>query len=396
MKIKWTEALYILLAFTFCFMFKIQQIFLANILFFVLLLLTCRKVRFGPMALVSFALFIVAVLVSTVAYLGNVPFGIRSLFQLCFNFQYIFLLVNMDYNNKKLDGYILLFSIVLSVWIIAAYILSGSAFKYTLPQLLIIGRAWGTKLICGWPNETVLPLLYGLFLNLFVQKQSKVRKAVVTAILCFALLLTTSRSAFLGAGVMIAFFVFKNIFKLPVQKRNKFLGIIGGCVLVVAIFVLTNNDLRTRLFYMADRNINVVVAMDYWKSRPILGYGGNTLDILYTYDPSPLVDRNLQHTHNTILELLVRYGALGLVTFLLLLWCSVRKIRKPEAICALVLFWGLSLFQIYFRNFIFLMIIILLIKRYTPAAKQYAFQIDVEKIRLAVLQKLNRKQIPNE
>ena len=167
MKKEWTrDILYILLAFSFCFMFEIQRVFVANFFFVLLLLFKLKKVGISKISLVSFFAFMTVVVISTVAYIGNVPFEARNLLQTFFNVQYLFLLFALDFDNEKLDKYIHFFSVVIAVWVIIAFLYSGTFHQFSLAQVLVIGRQWGKGFLSGWPNETVLPILYGLFLNL--------------------------------------------------------------------------------------------------------------------------------------------------------------------------------------------------------------------------------------
>ena len=344
MKNKWlNNGLYMALAFTFCFMFRVQQVFVANAVFMVLFFVFYRKVSIDRISAISFLAFIAVVVISTLSYIGALPFGIRNLFQFGYNFQYVFLLLSFGLNNKKLDRCILLFAVIFSAWIILAYLFSGTVTEYSFSQLMIIGRTWGKDLINGWPNETVLPLLYALFLNLFTDKKSKISRVVIAVILYIALILTTSRTGILGGGLILAYYILKVTLKLPKEQKKIIFGLAGAVAVFAVVFVLANDSLRTRLFYMEDRETNMVVAFDYLRERLMFGHGGNTLDVLINNDPNPMVDRNLGHTHNTILELLVRYGVLGLASFLFMLWCSFRKIRNPDGIFALVLFWGIYL-----------------------------------------------------
>jgi len=83
------ELLYILLAFFACFIFQIEGIFVANIVFVVFFLTNCREIRINRKALICFGAFWVVVLISTVAFSQQVDFGLRNVVQMVFNLQYL-------------------------------------------------------------------------------------------------------------------------------------------------------------------------------------------------------------------------------------------------------------------------------------------------------------------
>lgn len=358
---------YLIIAFFFCYMVQVKDIFIANIAFGILFLTKCRNLRFSKKALVSYLLFTGTMLISTIAFAGQRFPDIRDMIKLVFNFQYIFFLMDFDYDNERLDRYIFYCALAVSGWICATYVISGTAAQYNIIQLQSMGRMWGQALTPGWCNVTVLPILYGLYLNLFVIRNNLWKTLLVSAFFCVTLLLITSRTGFLGAVALISIYLVKCVWGLPKKTRCFVLG--GGAALtaLVAFFFLKDSVILPRLLYTADRREIMAVCIDYIKQRPILGFGGNSLSVVMEILPNSVSQFNWGHTHNTILELLIRYGSLGTAFFLLMVGFMFFKMKSSEGRCVYVLFWVLSLFQIYFRTFVFMLIIILLIKRYSPS-----------------------------
>lgn len=74
------------------------------------------------------------------------------------------------------------------------------------------------------------------------------------------------------------------------------------------------------------------------------------------------------HTHNTIFEMLIRYGLLGTIPFLLLLISIYKKIEDPDMKYLFLLLLFLSLFQVFIRdfNFLFFLYVLSIGKQHYP------------------------------
>jgi len=354
------ELLYILLAFFACFIFQIEGIFVANIVFVVFFLTNCREIRINRKALICFGAFWVVVLISTVAFSQQVDFGLRNVVQMVFNLQYLFLFTDFTYDRKKLENYYFRFAMVLAAWILLTFVCTGTAFEYNLIKMQTEARMWGDIWTPGWPNVTVLPLVFGVYLALFAIDTTPKRRYWAVGILCAAIYLTTSRSGFLGAGLIIGYYLFGLFLKLSTRNKKRLCIVLGVCTLVALVFLISDDDLVKRLFYTKDRQNIAKVCLEYIKERPFLGYGGNTLDVIGELFSTETAIMEWSHTHNTLLELLIRYGILGAGTFLLMLWFVFRDIETREGKFMFLAFWILSLFQIYFRSFVFLLVLIML------------------------------------
>ena len=366
------ELLYILLAFFACFIFQVEGIFVANIVFVVFFLTHCQEIRINKKALICFGVFWMVVLVSTVAFSQQVGFNLRNVVQMVFNLQYLFLFTDFTYDRKKMETCYFRFSLVLAVWILLTFLCTGTAFSYNLIQIQIqpAGRMWGDICTPGWPNVTVLPLVYGVYLALFSMDMPPKKRYWAVGILCAAMYLTTSRSGFLGAGLIIGYYLFGLFVKMSKRHKKQLLIALGVCVLAAAIVLLLDENLARRLFFTGDRQNIATICLGYLKERPLLGYGGNTLDVLMELYPTDIAMMEWGHTHNTLLELLIRYGILGAGAFLLMLWFVFRDLGTREGKFLFLMFWFLSLFQIYFRSFVFLLIVILVLKKHRKETEE--------------------------
>ena len=93
--------LYILLAVTFCFMFRIGSVFVANIVVIPFLLRHCKTLTVNKRSLLCFLLFLGTAIASIISFSDYVPFKLRNLVQFVFNIQYILLIVDFGFDDKK-------------------------------------------------------------------------------------------------------------------------------------------------------------------------------------------------------------------------------------------------------------------------------------------------------
>lgn len=149
----------------------------------------------------------------------------------------------------------------------------------------------------------------------------------------------------------------KNAINISIIKY----GFIVICLVGVTVLVLINDsDLITRLFYTTDRMELMQDVLSYVKERPLIGYG-NSYDVLYHMFDYNITQINWGHAHNTVLELLLRSGSVGLIFYSIFIWSVGKDIKDIDDKVLFWLFWLLSLFQIYFKCFIFILFIVLLI-----------------------------------
>lgn len=354
------------IAFFSCFMFQWHNIYLANIVFVIGFIYSWMKngrLHVFKNGMIYFLFYFVWVACSIILYLPYKTVDKRNLIQFVYNLQYIFWIVHVKTEKKKLRYAFYVCSKLLAISIVGAWVLNYAG-THNIIYLLVGNRMWGEKLFGGWPNGTVLPLLYGLYMEM--KHTSRFRPIIILDIfiLYFALLLTTSRTGLLAGFFIITYFiVFRDGFSLKT--------VAGVCVLICSLIffidvIMNNKDagLVGRMLMTNDRMNIYLSSLEYIKRRPISGLGGNTFDYAYETFGSTIAPWNWGHTHNTIFELLIRYGSVGLITFAMYIIYLYKRIRDKDDRFAFLLFWIISLMQIFLKDFVFLIMIWTLIPNY--------------------------------
>jgi O-antigen ligase len=152
---------------------------------------------------------------------------------------------------------------------------------------------------------------------------------ILFAVLVAGLLFTTKRGDWIAttAAVLIYGLVFNKRFAL-------------AFVAVAACVVLAVTPFRERLFTLArpmDNSSDRVVlwqnALSHADKHPILGFGPQTFDSVFTAR-AETSDKGIGGWHNDWIQLYIESGALGIITFCLLLgsiaYCSLVLIRTPH------------------------------------------------------------------
>lgn len=352
----------LLFSFFSAFMYQFAGIFVANILFVLMFIFKFRKIRiYNKNALIVFVIFIIWVLISTGIFAVQYhSFTIRNFVQLVFNIQYVFLATAVSYNHNKLEKWYIRCSMLLSAAIFVAFIYTGS-FRNII-NLFGPGRMWAEGIIPGWPNSTAIPLLYALFIVLKEKEFEKLRYIYVS-VFFVATMLTTSRSCILGAVLIIIYFCALRGKSVSLNTVLKYCAIAGIFVIAFVILIKNNEWLAYRFSVTWDRQEIFGAVMEYTKQRPLIGYGGNSFDIVFDMFGSSVTAYNWGHTHNTVLEFLLRYGVVGLILFCMYLFNIVKSINDRDTKYFVVILLALSLAQIYIKNFVFLGIIFFAIQR---------------------------------
>lgn len=317
------------------------------------------KISNSGVKIALFILFIIWATISTVVYMIVYKnLSIRNIIQYVFTLQYFIFLIDLEIDLKEFEKWLFRFSIVLSLMIIILFVATGQ-YIY-LSTLFTTGRLWAVTYIPGWPNTTPIPLLFGLWLS-FRQNKSFIYKVFIV----IALFLTTSRAALLGIAVIFAYFIIK-------KYKEAFLKFIFVLLPIVALFTFYFNDimnmvfqiipsLKYRLSVSYDRMDILNTTMNYVSKRPLLGYGSNSLDqVIEQFGNVSKYNIVWQHTHNWVLDILLRYGAIGLALFTFFIASILLKIRDKDKQFLFFLIIILSLFQTYMRNFCILFLLVYL------------------------------------
>lgn len=348
------------LIFAICFVstLGIGSLLLSNIAFIPLVVkessarLTIKKNN----ALRFYLVFLGWTIISTFVF--SIQYGMlstRTLIQLFFNVLYGVWFLDVKINWKKLEGYIIFFSYILGAYIVFLYFKTGM-FKVPINIFFSVYREWAIDYLPNWPNDIGVPLLFSCFLVLKSDKKTVIDYVGLLFLMC-ALLLTTSRTSALGCIIIVCYFIY-------LYRYNRILKYILGafaCVGLLFVFynIFNNSDydeILRRLTSSGDRMDIFRVCRMLICERPFGGYGSHTLDeILPQFNFPTLLD--WPHTHNTVLELLIRYGIVGTFFYLAMLLSLYKGIKANEAKFGWFFFWFISLFQIFFRTFTFIFII---------------------------------------
>lgn len=366
--------LYWLVAFTATFLLQISNVYVANIVFFVWILIRiiARELRisFDQKGLHIFIFYLGWILFSMLIFVLQYPyFKVRNIIQYIYNFQYIILIVDGTIDKNKLRNAMHVCSYLLAITIIGLWVTRTGMMSIT--TLVVHHREWAEGYIGGWPNGTVLPLIFGVYMEMkAIMRDRKLIGVAGLGILLFALLLCTSRTGYVGAALVIIYFLFteregtKRWWKI---LKHAISIVMIAIVITSVISIIATNEMGGRMFMVADRMDIFKDVFVYVSNRPITGYGGNSVDVVYKVVGRTATGINWGHTHNTILELLIRHGIVGMVAFVLLVFRVSKRITSKEDKAMYWLLWGLSVLQIFYKDFVFLLLVYMLI----PSKKDY-------------------------
>lgn len=343
-------------------MYDFHNIFIANILFAAAVLyeaLLGKKVWIRNIAYVNILLaFLLWNLFSIAMFANYYKPASRNIIQFLYSFQYIVWVCYGLIDKEKLKKGIFIFSHILA-FMVVTYWIRNIRVEEEIGYTLVYNRMWGEGVFPGWPNAIVLPMLFGMYLDFTYKGFPKLFRATGALLECAALFLTTSRAGLLGAmGIFFYFLVLKRAFFGKIALGS---AALSGAVVVVDSLLSNNSRLLARLVGMGDRMEIYRSVIEYSAARPFTGYGGNSFDVVYDLFGSTMASINYGHSHSTIFELILRYGYIGLGLYLLYVALVSKQIKSKNDRFMFLLLWGLSLFQIYFRNFVFLILVFLTI-----------------------------------
>lgn len=339
----------IIFCFFLVFSYELERVYISNIIFFVLfLLLTVDKLKLHSYVKNrtsnTLLLFIVSVTISTlIYYYHGDTFETRSLIQYIFNFQYLFLIYYLDLDYELIKKWLIKFSILYACLLIIAFFLIGQNIQEFKTNTFI------SNYFPGWPNG--IPLIF--FTVVFFTRHSRY-SLFYKIFFLIAILLTGSRGGLLGFTLVLLLPLYENYKKLIISLTS-----------ISIILLLTFNSINldeqnpeNRLLRTYDRLDIFLTTYSLVKERPLLGYGGNTIDQLQNVpiDHRPIL--NWGHTHNLLLEVMLRYGIISLILFSLFLYYRIKDIYLSDYKYMFMVLLILSLFQIFIRDFIFLYLLI--------------------------------------
>jgi O-antigen ligase len=181
--------------------------------------------------------------------------------------------------------------------------------------------------------EMLAPLPFLLCLSQRPERRLPLLGAGVLMVLSVFLCRSRGGMAALGAEL-----IFIAVFLSRIRHRAKSFAAIGVIVAVLAVLIVWvgSDPVVHRLTDMKDAN-RVSIFKDtlhLWWSRPVLGYGSGTFDLVYPTFQSFVVDSVINHAHNDYLELLSETGLIGaglIAWFLVLVYRKATRQLRPGA-----------------------------------------------------------------
>lgn len=259
--------------------------------------------------------------------------------------------------NTREDWYRYLFGAVTSTAVVGLYGLAQYfrlSFVLNLEGSRPLGTIGNASFFAGF-------MIFGIMLSLYLLQwtEKPAAKWYLRSVFGFELLmlyLSQSRGAFLAAAA--AFFIYFLFAVFKSRRRLVRLGALVGLVFLASSavllyasrqseFVRTHGTLN-RLASISRADITTQSRLDTWnaalagwKDRWFLGYGHNNFNVAFNkYFPARIFkDAGSQvwfdRAHNTLLDVLVMYGVVGLAAYLTLLAIALAIIfklyRRPPA-----------------------------------------------------------------
>ena len=354
----------IMLSFFAVYIFAIHNIFVINIVFVLFLLTTIllrgKLVRLvlGNTSWIYYAYICwIIVDVLLVEITRNYGIGTRNLVQLIYELQYFFLLIDTDLDINSITDWIVRIATIYSIIVIALFFCTGTFLR--IADLYGVAREWGEAFFPGGTTSAPIPFILSLFIA-FKKNCSLWQRILIT----IGGLLFPSRVSLLGMVIIWMWFTYEQM-----SGTFKVLSIFSLAILILCgsgLFEALANKLPAlthRLTVSWDRMEIMSVVLDCFKKHPILGYGGKTLGQFWTQENLTTASGVAwAHTHNFLLELIIRYGLPGCLFFLSLMIALFRRIKSTDYKFIFLLMIFMALFQTYLKEFYYLFYIILFIK----------------------------------
>ena len=204
-------------------------------------------------------------------------------------------------------------------------------------------------------------LLLGIFLTLFLigesaSKKGKVGYALLAIVQFSALYCTQTRGAFLGLLVGIAVYLAVGVFVYAAKKKLLF----GGALALLIAGVVAAG----LLYYQHSSNSvgddTIQNRLLVWRGsgqamleQPIFGWGAGNFEVAFNahYDPA-LSEIFFDHAHNSVLDMGVRFGAVGAFWYLLFFVVLLRGVRQAHRFQYISAHAGIALSALLIAYFI--------------------------------------------
>jgi O-antigen ligase len=281
-----------------------------------------------------------------------------------FHFYLFFLALSSIFYSDKESIKKLVFTSIVINFVVALFPILELLKIIPLPSGENLARPGG---VFGNPTFFAGFLLVHLFLMgwyylVYGKKESQNKKIflIIGGIVSFIVFLwVQTRGSILGflAGLFVA--LVASIFLIPNKKYKKWSAVAAGIIVVAGIlFIIFQPQIqkssisknipvvgRLASISLSDtstraRLLNWQRSFEWWKQRPILGYGQDmfyqVFDKNYTTDDFALSVERFDRAHNKFFDVLVMNGIVGLLAYLFLLgvaaYLIIKKIKKSENI----------------------------------------------------------------
>lgn len=228
---------------------------------------------------------------------------------------------------------------VLSIAVIVAYFATAQYVHGISIFIYPVLRLWGFEIFPDWPNFFGFLISLGLMINwIYLGHRNW---AIINFV---AIVATTSRSAMIGAILLIVYLLW------TMRKSRMLLLICGG--LLLALFIYLNLDvllaisesqtnLLNRIFKIQDRLLIWNAALEFMSVKPLIGLGAISFEAA-----------NVSSFHNSYFESIIRYGIVGFIVWLLMLLPTslYRTSFSKGYICILATFLIAAFFNNILRH----------------------------------------------
>ncbi len=233
----------------------------------------------------------------------------------------LFLIVPLLFSLFKEEKTFLSFNYAISFAIILSFLMSRAQYKgIVFPQERVSG------FLGHYMTQSGIILLFlclSISMLLMSKKFIKIFWAFVSLLAIFSLILTFTRSAWIGAFLAISIIIF--IFK----PKLIFLAI----PLLILIILFSPLNVKKRFLSIFDPNdetnrdrIHMAITGIKIISRyPLFGAGPDTIRIIYKENKPEDAVRDNPHLHNNIFQILAERGVFALISWL---WFIILAIKK--------------------------------------------------------------------
>ncbi len=341
----------LLIPFFYVFSFAVKGVQILNIVYAIkILALFLLKERKIILDWRLFFIFVYIALCFTSFFLyafNNESDILRNAIKVIFIFNMAIFMAPFLIIKESFEEHVFIFSVCLACLILFAYAFFLISDVDWLTQS---AKAWGGGTFPSWPNSIAIPLLLAFWIGL---KKSK--NPVFLLAISAGIVLTFSRAALLA---MIALLLTVFIFRYKASVIRVILNPVFMLALLGSLYGYFHYAglMGKSYTYVGDRVDIFFYTMSYIQQKPYFGFGGSTLEQLYSsaylnYEPLLL----WPHTHNFILENTLRYGLLSTIFLLMFLAQIFFHIKDIQDKIVFIIFLSLSLFQTHFQEFVYLL-----------------------------------------